>query len=111
MVMNLERLNLLFKLFKCSIANFISLTLLLTILEVRMWLELTSNIHETRPLLKPLLRSLSLIPNAFLVVGVLGKLNILPSQALTIYPLIFENPLNSPYKLLINDSDASSNNF
>ena len=68
--------------------------------------------HETRPLLKNLSNTVSEgISNAFLVVGVLGKSNMLPSQAQTIYPLNLEKPLYLPYNLSIKHSDISINNF
>ena len=51
------------------------------------------------------------ILNAFLVVGVLGKSNMLPSHAQTIYPLNLENPLYLSYNLSIKHSDRSINNF
>ena len=51
------------------------------------------------------------ILNAFLVVGVFGKSNMLPSQAQIIYPLNLEKPLYLPYNLSIKHSDMSINNF
>ena len=104
--------NLRFKLFKCSIANVVSLILLLAIFAVNICLEWTSNMQDTRALLLCFLNIVVfLTSHSYLVFLPTGKSKILPSQAVTTYTLNLEKPLYLPYNSSINLSDKSEYNL